>query len=320
MAQIETALLETADARLRLLNLGCVTQSWSLSNWTQHRSAVLGYANVEDYRANPHYLGAIIGRVANRIAGAEFTLNGKRHTIDANEGNNTLHGGAGGISHRVWSMERDGTRAAQFKLRSADGDQGFPGQVDFTVTISLTGQTVTYDMMAKVDRPTPINMTQHNYYNLNGKATIAGHSQQIPSDLFLATDAQGVPTQQMDVSQTTLDFRKLAPLHCKTAFGIDSHFCLQTDKPTKILLTNNKDCELEMQTTQPGVQVYTSSKLPEVAAPSSGQTHAPFCGICIEPQGYPNAVNRPDFPSIIVTPDAPYRHHLSVTLHDKVAS
>jgi aldose 1-epimerase len=316
MAKIETAILENSTAQVRLLNLGCITQSWQLAGWPANHSAVLGYADANDYLNNPHYLGAIIGRVANRIEGGRFSLNGKQYQLDKNEGSNTLHGGSSALSQRIWEMDRHGTSAVQFRLLSKDGDQGFPGQVAFSVTVTLERSTLIYDMRADVSEPTPINMTQHNYYNLNGTGTIEGHCLQIPADKTLSANKDGIPTQVCSVTGTPHDFNQSGTLTPTLARDLDTSYCLKNTQYVPIKLTNQHRTHLKLETNQSGLQVYTAGKLTPVNAPFGSQNHTSFSGICLEPQAYPNAVNRSDFPSIIASPDAPYRNTLKLTLTD----
>lgn len=311
--------MQSDTLEVRLLNLGCITQSLRMHQWDAGRSAVLGYADAAAYHTNSHYLGAVVGRVANRIEGARFDLGGTTHRIDANEGANTLHGGSGGLSTRLWSLETDGTHAAQFRLTSEDGDQGFPARVQFTVTVTLAGNTLTYDMQAEVDAPTPINMTQHNYYNLSGAGMIEGHRLTLPATRLLATDDSGIPKDVQSIVGSSLDFRDGQPLTANHHGDLDANYCLTSDGKHLIRLTKDT-AELTLETDQIGLQVYNAGKLNEAARPFGTQSHTAFSGICLEPQGYPNAVNRPDFPSIIVTTDAPYRNVVTLTLTDDGAA
>lgn len=130
---------------------------------------VLGYPRPQDYLNNPYFLGVIAGRVANRISGAGFTLDGQRYALPVNDPPNHLHGGPAGIHAQNWGVEPDGTGAVQLRLVSPDGDQGYPGRVRFEVTITLCGHTLTYDMRAETDRPTPVNLAPHSHYNLMGQ-------------------------------------------------------------------------------------------------------------------------------------------------------
>lgn len=312
---IESTLLQNSAMQVRLLNLGCITQSLRLDHWDETRSAVLGYQNSADYRNNPHFMGAVIGRVANRIEGARFVLNGECHRLNANEGPNTLHGGTDTLATRIWDMDTDGDTAVQFRMSSPEGDQGFPAKADFCVTVSLDGNTLTYDLRADVNAPTPINMTQHNYYNLAGEGSLNSHHLTLPSYHTLATRPDGIPTDLFSVTNSDLDFNKGRNLSQNPDGGLDVSYCL--DVLDKSLIKLEKDeTHLTVETDQDSLQVYTAGKLHQTQTPFGAQTHTPFCGICLEPQGYPNAVNRPDFPTPLVTPDAPYQNRITLTLRD----
>ncbi len=293
-----------------MLNLGCITRSWLIPN--HDTSVVLGYADPRSYLNNPMYMGAIVGRVANRIGGASFSLNGAHHTLEANEGNNTLHGGQHGLHTRIWDMRIHSPQSAIFKLSSPHGDEGFPGKVEFTIEVTLSGATLTYDMRATVDRPTPINLAQHSYYSLGGVQN--DHRLHIPARAITQTDAGNIPTgQYAGVADTRFDFsstRRLGDADPAGA-GYDANYVL--NGPT-ISATSPTGLRLTMETDQPGLQFYSARGLSEVHAPLPNQSHGPCAGFCFEPQGFPDALNQPDFPSIIATPDTPYRQRLAVTI------
>lgn len=316
-ADIRSFTLETAQSAVTLLNLGCVTQSWVSSLGGPQRHVVLGYSVPAAYLTNPQFLGAIVGRVANRIANARFDLDGTTYQLDANEPPHLLHGGPNGLHQRIWQADVDGRRAVQLRLHSPDGDQGFAGAVDFTVEISLSDNTLTYAMSARVDRPTPINLAQHSYYNLAGSGPIKDHRLQIAADAILHTDATGIPLgAKHSLDDQALDFR--TPKTIQTAdpqgHGIDHNYCLTPKAVAPQARLSANGLALSLHTDQPGLQVYTASHLVPVAPPLHGQTHSAFSGICMEPQGYPDALNQPSYPTIVVTPDRPYSQHLTVTL------
>ena len=319
MQSSETATLQNSTHAVRLLNLGCITQSLQMAHWDAERSAVLGYKNVEAYRNNLHFMGAVIGRVAGRIEGAAFSLEDQVYRLDANEDFNTLHGGAAGLSARFWDMDIDGTKAVQFRLTSHDGDQGFPANVDFVVTVTLDGDTLIYDMQAGTDAPTPINMTQHNYYNLTGAGTVAGHHLILPAKEMLETDKNSIPTRAIQIENGPKNFYQGCKITETKHASLDAYHCFGTTG--KVLIKIKKDtASLTIETDQIGAQLYTAGKMNESSEPFGTQNHTPFSSICLEPQGYPNAINRPEFPSIIVTPDTPYRNTLKLTLADHGAT
>ncbi len=313
-AAIERFELRQGDVVVSLLSLGCVTQDWRVPLNGAQVPVVLGYQQPEAYRTNPAYLGAVVGRVANRIGGSAFSLAGQRYGLPANDGAHHLHGGPDGLSRRIWQAEPDGDRAVQFSLHSPDGDGGYPGAVDFEVTISLNGDTLTYDMRAHPDRPTPITLAQHNYYALT-QGPIWDQRLEVQADAITPTTPDLIPTGQITpLAGTSLDLTRPRPVSEFAAQGLDLNFMLR-DAPTAARLTAPNGLTLEMTTDQPGLQVYTATHLTADAPALPGQIHAPFHGLCLEPQGAPNAVNTPAFPSVIATPEQPYSQTTKIRIH-----
>ncbi|MDP2520078.1 aldose epimerase family protein [Shimia thalassica] len=310
--------LSDGDVSVSILNLGCITQDWRVPLGEERIPVVLGYASPQDYLHNPNFLGPIAGRVANRIENASFSIDGERFDLVANEGEHCLHGGPLGIGKRLWDISPDGDKAVRLNLRSEHGDQGFPGRVDFEVTISLAGNTLTYDMRAKVDRPTPINLAQHSYYNLmGGSEDITRHRLCLAAESITQTDSQNIANgQTQTVSGTRYDFTSPKELLTAdpSALGYDHNYVLSHASPCTAKVTAPNGLSMRLETDQPCLQFYTASKLQSWHPRLSGQTHAPFYGLCLEPQGYPNAVNIPAFPTTIVTPDHPYRQLLKVSI------
>lgn len=314
--RIEQIHLADGDVRVTLLTLGCITQDWRVPLGGTSTSVVLGYADPRAYLDNRASLGIIAGRVANRIAGSRFELDGAVHHLTPNDGPNHLHGGPEGLSHRIWSVDRDGATRARFSYFSPDGEGGYPGNVDFAVEVSLTGHTVTYDMTATPDRPTPINLARHNYYAL---APGPCHDQTltIAASAYTPTRPDLIPTGQIaPLDGTPYDFRQPRSLAAadRGGIGIDHNYVLDPTDGPAARLTAPTGLTLEMETDQPGLQLYSATHLRSLAAPLPGQQHGAFAAICLEPQGFPNAVNEPGFPSIIATPDRPCRQVLRVMI------
>lgn len=312
--------LEDGGVSLSLLNLGCITRGWWVPLGGASVPVVLGYADPARYLANPASMGVIAGRVANRIGGARFTLNGQNHRLTANEGKNQLHGGAGGVHSRLWQGDAEGTRAMRFTYRSPDGEEGFPGCADLEVTIRLQGARVTYDMRATVDRPTPINLAQHNYYTLGVDRPSRGARFMCAADRFTPVDDALLPTGQvLPVAGTRHDFRQAARFDANDPEGLGTDLNLvlpeardKADPVAQVLAPNG--LRLRLWTDQPGLQVYTGHGMAPEEGAHPGQRLGPFQGLCLEPQGFPDAVNNPTFPSVIVTPDRPYHQRLTVEI------
>lgn len=294
--------LEDGDVRIRVLPWGCALQAWEVAG----HQAILGYRDADVYRENPYWLGAIVGRVANRIAGARFSLGGETIRLAANDGRHCLHGGTPGLARRRWEMESDGHRRLRLSRLSPDGEDGFPGNLRLSVTLTLEGRTLSWDMRAEVDRPTPVSLAQHAYFSLGGGAR--DYLLQIPARAVTETDAELIPTGRLLPCTGALDFS--APRAIGRA--IDANF-VPEHVPFQVR-ARGRDLRLDMTSDQPGLQVYTAHGLRPWATPLPGQAHTAFSAICLEPQGWPDAINRPHFPSILATPEAPYRQRLSVTI------
>lgn len=311
----KTAILQSDEARVSILSLGCITQDWQVLAGRETHRVILGYADVADYMTSPYYMGVIAGRVANRIGHGRFDLSGDSFVLYRNAHPHTLHGGQFGLGRRNWKMERAGTQAVQLTYRSDHGEEGFPGAIDFSIVISLQGATLSYEMRALPDRPTPINLAQHSYYTL-GERSIADLRLTLPANEFARTDATGLPTGELvHVANTAWDFRpgRMLKDADPAQAGIDHTFVLPTPS-AEVALRSPSGLRLHLETDQPGIQVYTSAHLGTHGTPLACQVHAPFSAICLEPQNYPDAVNKPHFPDPIYTPDRPYVQRLSVTV------
>jgi aldose 1-epimerase len=283
----------TSDAGLvvRLTNYGGIIMS-ILAPDREGRlgNVVLGHDSVDDYRHNPTYLGAIIGRVANRIANARFTLDGSVYQLSANDRQHSLHGGSKGFDQVVWNAEGlpGGVRLTH---RSPDGDQGYPGNLDVTVIYSVTLENeLVVDYQATTDRATPVNLTQHSYFNLAGSGNILGHVLELAADAMTPVDDTLIPTGEIrPVAATAFDFRLPRPI----AAEYDHNFVIRREEPGLVRAARLEDPgsgrTLEVYTTEPGIQVYTGKFLAN-----------PHTGVTLETQHFPDSPNQPGFPSTIV--------------------
>ncbi len=314
--------LRAAGAEATVLNLGCITRSWRAEVGGVRLSPVLGYEQPESYLDDPFYMGSIVGRVANRIEGARFTLEGRTYRLPPNEGPNLLHGGAAGLSRQIWQAEAlapDRLRLQHVSPDGADGAGGFPGAARFTVTITLEARALIYDMQAEVDRPTPISLAQHNYYSLAHGTRLRDHHLQLAAQAHTPMRADGVPEGRIAPLPPALDMRAPRRLGELPALGpggagLDENFVLAPGGGPAARLSYPGAGTLSLTTDQPGLQVYTAQGLGRHAPALAGQSLGPFAGICLEAQGFPNAVNTPAFPSIIATPARPYRQRLRLEL------
>ncbi|MBL4767826.1 MAG: galactose mutarotase [Rhodobacteraceae bacterium] len=312
--QIKRHVLSDGDVSVAILSLGCITQDWRVPLNGDRIPVVLGYKDPADYLSNPSFVGTIVGRVANRISGASFPIGSDIFNVQVNEAPNHLHGGAQGLHSRNWTMQTDGTRAVQLHLVSPDGDQGYPGQVEFEVTISLSGYTLTYDIVARSDRETPVNLAQHSYYNLMGKGTILDHRVQIDADYYTPVDSVGITTGEISrLAGLDFDLRSAKSVE-QAGRDLDLSFVLSDTTETNARVFSPNKMALTMITDQPCLQFYTGSKQSPGPSPWGGQSHIPYSGLCLEPQQFINSVNVEAFPSTMTTPDQPYRQSTKICI------
>lgn len=273
------------------------------------RRVVLGYERLEDYRANPAYLGAIVGRHANRIAGGRFELDGRRHQLTLNEDGRThLHGGIVGFSHRPWQIAGRTAASVTLTLTSADGDQGYPGTVNATCTYTLSAPaTLTVELSATTDAPTPVNLAHHSYFALAEGGDIRGHRLQLGAAHYTPVDATQIPTGQIAaVAGTPFDFRAGRAID---DLPLDDNFVLAGDGPAAIVTAPDGRLQLTVTTDAPGLQVYDGRGLRPSGPGIGGQAHFPYAGLALEPQHFPDSPNQPGFPDVILRPGATWRQH-----------
>lgn len=298
---VHEARLAAGDLEVALLSYGAYTRDFRVGG----RSIVLGYDDPADYGTDRYYIGAICGRVANRIAGSRFPLDGREIVLPANVGTDHLHGGPEGISRQHWEMEAVGENAVRLSYVSPDGEGGYPGEARFEVLVSLSETRLTYEMRADVDRPTPIALAQHNYYNLTG-GEVWDHRLWVAGEEFLPMDAALIVTgERAPVAGTKYDFRTARSLAeaAPNRGGLDACVALSGGEPAAELTAPGAPA-LRFFTDQPGLQIYNADTL--------GAPFAPFHAICLEPEAFPNAVNNPGFPTVIARPDAAYYQRLSI--------
>ncbi len=289
----------------------------------------LGFDSVAPYEAKGPYFGAIIGRYGNRIGHAQFTLDGKTYKLPANDGPNTLHGGVKGFDKVVWTAEpfdSGTTRGVVFKYTSPDGDQGFPGTLQAAVRYTLTDDDqLIFDYTATTDKATPVNLTQHTYFNLggNGSGDILGHEVMIDADAITPVDSVLIPTGQlMDVAGTPFDFRTPTAIgarindtttnqQLKFGHGYDHNWVLNkpagATAPTLAarVYEPTSGRVMEIFTTQPGMQFYSGNFL-DGTLQGKGVVYKHRYGFAMETQHYPDSPNKPQFPSTILRPGETY--------------
>ncbi|HLW67073.1 MAG TPA: aldose epimerase family protein [Gemmataceae bacterium] len=281
----------------------------------------LGFDNLKSYQTeNNPYFGCTVGRVCNRIAGAKFTLDGKEYTLAANNGKNTLHGGIKGFDKVVWKVRSTGagpdSASIKYAYHSKDGEEGFPGNLVVTVTITLTAKNeLRLDYEATSDKATPINLTNHSYFNLLGQkdADILGHECMIPAEQYTPTDADLIPTGELkSVKGTAFDFTKPMTFGSRIKeiktdpVGYDLNYPLENSKKQLVLAAKVTEPKtgrmMTVHTTEPAVQLYTGNFLDGKLKGKNGLAYKQYYGFCLETQHYPDAVHHPNFPSTILEP------------------
>jgi len=299
---------------VELLSLGATVHRLSAPGADGLIETVAGYPSLEGYVADTGYLGAIVGRCANRIGDARFVLDGETFEVSANEGANCLHGGVMGFNRRLWAIETpEPTRPrAVLTYVSPAGEEGFPGEVRVRAHYELTtDDTLRIEYAAETDAATPVNLSQHIYFNLSGGGDILDHELQIASAAITPVRGDLIPTGDLTpVAGTPFDLRQgrvigeaMAEPHPQLAIpgGFDMNWALDTKVGPSVTLTSPKTgLRLEIETDQVGMQVYAGQSMP-----------APFvkyAALALEPQGFPDAVNHPNFPSVILRPGQTYRH------------
>lgn len=309
MDRIDRHVLRDGDTAITVLSMGCAVMDWQVRG----RHVVLGYRDADLYRQNPASMGVVCGRVINRIDNARFSMGGLEYFLPANNGRHHLHGGPGGLGRRNWRMETDGDRAVRLSIRSENGDQGYPGNLDIVVEMRLNGGRLTYDMTAVPDRETPVNLGQHIYFNLAGTGTVHDHVLRVDADRYTPNRQDKVPQGHIaPVDGTGFDFRQ--PVRLGDGNGWDGNLVLNAKSDPVAEVVAPDGMRLRLWTDRPGLQVYTSNALNHVLPEGPGAAHGPFAGLCLEAQDLPNAVNVPAFGSILCSPDRPYRQVTSIEI------
>ena len=295
--------LERVGVRVRVLSYGGIVQSVEVPDREGRAGdVVLGFPDLDGYLAHPEpYLGALVGRYANRIAGGRFTLDGRTYALEPNNGPNSLHGGARGFDKRVWDAEpvAHGVRLTRI---SAHGEEGFPGRLEVAATYTLDESgalRIAYE--AVTDAPTVVNLTNHSYFNLAGSGDAGGHELRLAASRYTPVDADLIPAGgPQDVTGTRFDFREAR----KTGSGYDHNFALDkgvTDTPVEVAELHDPASGrvLTVATTEPGIQLYTADHLSDPFAPGDG--------IALETQHFPDSPNRPEFPTTVLRPGEVFR-------------
>jgi aldose 1-epimerase len=306
---------------VEILSLGGIIRKIMLPTPDGLRDICFGFDEVADYETKAGYLGALIGRYSNRIGKSVFVLDGKSYQMDKNDGENSLHGGYKAFDQKVWegAIKPDGL---YLKLHSPDMENGYPGNLDVEVKYSLRDNALAIEYKAVSDASTPLNLTNHCYFNLAGhnSGSIENHKIQIFADSITPIDETLIPTgQKLDVTDTPFDFRESKLIgpgfesdHRQIALGggYDHNFVLSElahRELTKAAVLEHGSIRMTCLTTKPGIQFYSGNFLPGESG-KEGAKYDKRTGLCLETQYWPDSLNKPDFPNSILKKGETYQH------------
>jgi len=285
---------------------------------------VLGFDRLDGYLKDPPFFGAIIGRYGNRIGKGQFTLDGKTYKLATNNGANHLHGGVKGFDKVVWTVESVAPNSLAFSRVSPDGEEGYPGNLRLRVTYTLTDKNeLVVDYRASTDKATPVNLTQHSYFNLAGQGSgdILGHQLVLHADRYTPVDDTLIPTGELaTVEGTPFDFRKPTAIgaridndhpQLKAGKGYDHNWVLTRKgsglQPAARVVEPTTGRTLDIATTEPGIQFYAGNFLDGTITGKGNAVYKHRTGFCLETQHFPDSPNQPKFPTTTLRPGAEYR-------------
>ncbi|MEO6394503.1 MAG: aldose epimerase family protein [Devosia sp.] len=319
----EITLSSDSGVEIKFITYGAALRSWLVPVGSGKREVTLGFEHFDDYPSHSPYFGAIAGRVANRIGGGAFDIDGTRFQLGTNEGANTLHGGPEGLGTQLWDAEPDEARCAvKFSHVSPDGAMGFPGTAKISATYRLWGNRLRLDFEASLDRISPLSLVQHHYFNLGEGETVLDHLYQIESSARTEVDAALIPTGNIMEVPRGSDYDLRKPRTMRRADGStishDGNYVLDSGRdvsqPVAVVNAPDRSLTLKLWTDRPGLQVY-NGVMTNVPVPGhGGRVYGKHSGFCLEDQAFPDAVHHPHFPSIWHGPLRPYRHWCEIEI------
>ncbi|HEY6181925.1 MAG TPA: aldose epimerase family protein [Terriglobales bacterium] len=323
---IEIFTLKSEKVEARIMTYGGILVSMKVPDRNgKVGDVVLGYDNVDGYYANSNnpgtaFFGALIGRYANRIGGASFTLDGKKYSLPANNNGNTLHGGPHGFFNQVWKAKTIPS-GVELTYVSKDGEEGFPGNLTATVRYTLAGSDLKIEYSATTDKDTVVNLTNHAYFNLAGQeGTILQHQLTLNASRFTPVDSGLIPTGELkSVAGTPFDFRKATAIgerinaddqQLHLGKGYDHNWVLDSKSgklaEAAVLYDPSSGRQLRVLTDEPAIQFYSGNFLDGSVKGKGGATYALHGALCLETQHYPDSPNHPDFPTTELKPGGRY--------------
>lgn len=306
---------------VKITNYGGIVTAWLTKDRVGNTgNVVMGFDSLSSYLKQPPYFGAIIGRYGNRIAKATFSIDGNAYQLDANDGPNHLHGGKKGFDKVVWDAQPDtagGNTSLVLTYESKDGEEGYPGNLKVKVVYTLNGEDgLVMDYSAETDKPTVVNLTNHSYFNLSGDVsnTILNHDLQVNANKYTPVNLTLIPTGDMvDVAGTPFDFKEPHKIGERIGIlegGYDHNYVL--DRSTQgmewaaTLYDSTTGRQLEVMTTEPGLQFYSGNFLKGNLINADGKAIVKHGALCLETQHFPNSPNQPNFPTTLLKPGEKY--------------
>jgi len=310
--------------KVRLITFGASIQSIEVpDNKGKMSDVIVGFDTVEGFLTEHPYFGGTIGRVCNRIGNAKFSLDGKEFALASNNGPHSLHGGKKGFDRKNWAAESFVTtidRGVRFTRTSPDGEEGYPGNLQVAVVFTLSNDNaLRIDYEASTDKATPVNLTNHAYFNLAGAGTILDHSVMINAKQQTATDETLIPTGKIEsVEGSALDFTKTAKIGARikeikaTPVGYDHNYVLDASSkdlkaPAAIVKESTSGRVMEVYTTEPGLQFYSGNFLDGTIKGKKGVVYNQYNGLCLESQHFPDSINKAAFPTTVLKPGEKFK-------------
>jgi aldose 1-epimerase len=324
--KVETYEIKNANGmKMKVTNFGArVTNLWVPDKDGNLVDVVLGFETLDEYlESGEKYFGAAIGRYGNRIANGKFTLDGEEYTLPQNNNGQTLHGGPGGMDYVIWDVEKSGENGLIFSYTSPDGEEGFPGELKVKMIYTLTDDNefkVTYE--AETDKATPVNLTHHSFFNLNGagNGNVLDHTLQLNASEYTPVNEVLIPTGEVaSVKETPFDFTDPTTIgerinqenqQLKFGGGYDHNWVLDKTgndlSQAAVISSPQTGIEMEVWTTEPAIQFYSGNFLDGSVTGKGGKVYELRSAFCLETQHYPDSPNQPNFPSTILKPGEKY--------------
>ncbi len=321
---VDEIILDNGILRCSLLTYGAALRGLVAQGRRGPVDTVLGFDRMEDYEAQDQFMGAVVGRYANRIAGGRFTLDGQSYILDRNDGENHLHGGPAGFFSKVWKVEPWGKYGAAFSCESGDMEEGYPGRLKVSVTYCLEGGALRLSYRAAADRATICNLTNHAYFNLNGHNAGGAMDQLLTlhASCYTPVGPGSIPTGVIaPVEGTPMDFRSPAAIGARIGqsfrqlelcSGYDHNWVVEGDpgtlRPAAVLEGAESGIRMEVETTLPGIQFYAGNYMAGCPAGKGGAEYGRRDAVCLETQFFPDTPNRPEFPQCVLRPGEAWEH------------